>query len=71
MASLSELKAARIKKLERLGDFGMEAYPARVIKDMSLAEAKARFDDMEKSGQTFSLAGRIVAADKARYFLWF
>lgn len=61
MASLSELKAARIKKLERLGDFGMEAYPARVIKDMSLAEAKARFDDMEKSGQTFSLAGRIVA----------
>ncbi len=61
MASLSELKAARIKKLERLSDFGMEAYPARVIKDMSLAEAKARFDDMEKSGQTFSLAGRIVA----------
>ena len=37
----------------------MEAYPARADRDMTLKEAKARFDDL--GGKSLSLVGRVMA----------
>ncbi|MFA6095429.1 MAG: lysine--tRNA ligase [Candidatus Paceibacterota bacterium] len=61
MASLEEIRKARLSKLELLKSAGMEAYPAKVPRDMSLAEAKQSFALHEKSGKPFSLTGRVMA----------
>ena len=41
MASLEELKQTRLHKSELLKKAGMEAYPAKVPRTFSLAEARA------------------------------
>lgn len=67
MASLEELRAARLHKLRLLKNAGMDAYPVSVPRDFSLKEAKARFAEFEdgeggaRAGMTASLAGRIMA----------
>lgn len=61
MASLSELRAVRIEKLEKLKAFGMDAYPAHVDRDMSLADVKMRFAELERDGSAIALAGRILS----------
>lgn len=67
MASLEELKAARLHKMGLLKKAGMEAYPAKVPRDMSLSDAKKRFDEYEEgkdgtnAGKSVSLAGRVMA----------
>lgn len=61
MASLDEIRQARLKKLDALKAAGMDAYPAKVPRDMSLAEAKANFAALEKAGKPISLSGRVMA----------
>lgn len=61
MASLEELKATRLQKLNLLKKAGMEAYPVAVPRDMGLAEAKKGFSSIESSKKEVSLSGRIMA----------
>ncbi len=61
MASLEELKAIRLQKLDLLKKAGMEAYPAKVPRDMSLGDAKKDFASVESSKKETSLSGRIMA----------
>ena len=67
MASLEELRATRLNKLELLRKAGMETYPAKVPRDFSLKEARAKFAEFEegkggdKAGKPVSLTGRILA----------
>jgi len=67
MASLEELRAVRLQKLELLKAAGMEAYPSKVPRDFCLADSRKNFAEYEtdkgggKAGQTLSIAGRIMA----------
>ena len=61
MASLEEIKEARLKKLEILKDKGINPYPAKVPRDFSLVEVKKDFENLEKTEKSFSVAGRVMA----------
>ena len=61
MASLEELKATRLEKLEVLKKAGMNPYPSKVPRTFCLADAKFNFTEYEKEGKEVSLAGRIMA----------
>lgn len=61
MASLEELRNARLQKLELLKKAKMEPYPVSVPKDMSLSHAKERFSEVESSKKLVSIVGRIMA----------
>lgn len=61
MASIDEIRDARLKKLALLKERGINPYPAKVPRDFSLKELKETFVDKEKAGEPFSVAGRIMA----------
>jgi lysyl-tRNA synthetase class 2 len=61
MASLSELRAVRLEKLEKLKDFGMDAYPRSVARDHSLLEIRNQFEDLSESGTEVSVVGRVMS----------
>ncbi len=61
MASLDELKAIRIQKLELLKKAGMNPFPSKVPRSFCLGDAKAQFEVYEKSQEQVSLTGRIMA----------
>ncbi len=61
MASIEELRAERLTKLEKLASAGMDAYPARVARDYPLDYVRTEFTGLETSGKTFSIAGRVMA----------
>ncbi|MDB5259584.1 MAG: lysS [Candidatus Taylorbacteria bacterium] len=57
MASLEELRATRIEKLELLKKAGMNPFPAKVPRTTCLADAKANFAE----GKAYSVVGRVMA----------
>ena len=61
MSSLDEIRAARLKKLELLKSKGINPYPSKVPRDVSLADARTSFDALVKAGKELSVAGRIMA----------
>lgn len=61
MPSLEELKNTRLAKLKRLAEAGMDAYPSKVPRDVSISDAIARFAEFSKSEKQVSLAGRVLA----------
>jgi lysyl-tRNA synthetase class 2 len=61
MASLEEIREARLKKLDKLRQAGLDPYPAKVPRDFSVSEFKQTFEDLEGSGKEISLVGRIMA----------
>jgi lysyl-tRNA synthetase, class II len=61
MASLEEIRAARLQKLELLKKAGMDPYPAKVPRDMCLKDARANFAEFSKLNKSLSLTGRIMA----------
>lgn len=61
MASLEELRSTRLAKLDILKKYGMNPYPSKVPRTFCLADAKANFEEFEKSKKEISLAGRIMA----------
>ncbi len=61
MARLDEIRLSRLVKLELLKKAGMDAYPAKIPRDMCLLDARKNFTDFFKQNKTISLAGRIMA----------
>ncbi len=61
MASLDDIRDARLKKLALLKERGINPYPAKIPRDFSLAELKNTFAEKEASAESFSVAGRIMA----------
>lgn len=61
MASIEELRTARLAKLEILKKNGMNPYPSKVPRDFCLADAKNNFEEFKKNKTEVSLAGRIMA----------
>jgi len=61
MASLEELRATRLTKLELLKKAGIDAYPAKVPRTFCLADAKKNFSEYEAAKKEVSLAGRVMA----------
>ena len=61
MASLEEIKANRLNKLELLKKAGMEVYPSKVPHDFDLGKAKAEFSEIEMSKKEVSISGRVMA----------
>ncbi len=60
MASVEEIRAERLKKLELLKERGMHAYPARTKRDRSIADFLRDFTALEKSEEEATLAGRVM-----------
>ncbi|MEK7118227.1 MAG: amino acid--tRNA ligase-related protein, partial [Patescibacteria group bacterium] len=61
MASLEEIRSERLKKLEALLSRGIDPYPSKIARDMSLAEVHARFSEFEKKKNALAIVGRAMA----------
>lgn len=61
MASLDELRSVRLEKLNILKEFGMNPYPANVVRDFSLAQVASDFKKFESEGKSISIVGRIMS----------
>lgn len=61
MATLSELRAERIKKLELLRDAGMHAYPATTPAHITIAEAQAKFGTLIRGKKKVGIVGRVMS----------
>ena len=62
-AEVSEQKAVRLAKRDRLNELGLEAYPVALPITDTIPAVRARFGDLEAdatTGVTVGLAGRIV-----------
>ena len=62
-AEVSEQKAVRLAKRDRLNELGLEAYPVSLPITDTIPAVRARFGDLEAdatTGVTVGLAGRIV-----------
>lgn len=62
MASVQEIREERLKKLAALRARGIDPYPPKVPRDLSLADLRERFTQLERSGESLSVAGRVLAA---------
>ncbi len=60
MASLEEIRATRLEKLAKLTQAGMEPYPAHVERDYTLADVREKFASLSETGQTITIAGRVM-----------
>ena len=61
MASLEEIKSARLQKLEILKERGINPYPARVPRDFPISFFKTNFSAQVGSDASVSVAGRVMA----------
>src|SRR3989344_756268 len=61
MSSIDEIRDARIKKLELLKSKGVNPYPAKSNRELSLKEAINNFNALEKEGAPKWIAGRIMS----------
>lgn len=61
MSSIDELREIRLQKVELLRDAGMDPYPARVLRDMSLKELRDDFENLILEEKNINVAGRIMA----------
>src|SRR3989344_4505906 len=61
MASIDEIRSARLVKLNLLIDKGINPYPASTRRDKDLGEAAEEFVELEKSGRSVVLAGRVMS----------
>lgn len=61
MSSLHELRDIRIGKMQKLIEAGMDPYPASVARTISIPELRDSFEEKEKEGGEYSIAGRIMA----------
>ncbi|HUO56469.1 MAG TPA: OB-fold nucleic acid binding domain-containing protein, partial [Candidatus Paceibacterota bacterium] len=59
--SEADIRAERLKKLEKLQAAGIEAYPVSVERDYSISEVLERFETLETDAASFSIVGRIMA----------
>lgn len=61
MASLDEIKAGRLQKLEILKENGINPYPSKVPRDFDVSFLKDNFDAKSSEGNPISVAGRVMA----------
>ena len=61
MASIEELRIARLQKLHRLQEVGMDPYPADIARDYPLNVVKDEFEGLVAEGKEYSIAGRVMA----------
>lgn len=61
MASLEEIRQARLAKLKLLTDKGINPYPVSAHPDHDLKEVSERFEDLAAAGDPVTLAGRILS----------
>ena len=61
MSSGDEIRDERLKKLEKLAEAGMEAYPASTVRDASNADFLDTFEERETSGDMATLGGRVMS----------
>lgn len=61
MATLSELRAVRMEKLQKLTDFGMNSFPAEVPRTHTLATIRSEFADLMDAGKMVSVTGRVMS----------
>jgi lysyl-tRNA synthetase class 2 len=62
MASIDELRAERVKKLEALTAFGQQAYPSASSRTHELVDTITDFDSLEKSQQEIVVNGRVMTS---------
>ncbi|MEZ0208643.1 MAG: OB-fold nucleic acid binding domain-containing protein, partial [Candidatus Paceibacterota bacterium] len=62
MASIAELRAERLKKLQALEASGKVAYPAVSRRTHELGEVVRKFKDLESSGAQVIVSGRVMVA---------
>jgi lysyl-tRNA synthetase, class II len=60
MASIDDIRAERLKKLNLLSEKGIDPYPAVTSRDLKNAEAVEKFDALTEKGP-FTMAGRILS----------
>ena len=58
---IDEIINERIKKLKLLREAGIDAYPARVKRSLSIYDALKNFSKLSKSKKKISIAGRIMS----------
>lgn len=61
MASLEEIRAERLRKLELLKEKGMNPYPIVTKRSLSVAEALDSFAKFSTANKKITLAGRVMA----------
>lgn len=61
MASLEEIRAARLEKLKLLEEKGINPYPTTTHRDYTNKEVVEKFEEIEKSGKSIFLVGRIMS----------
>lgn len=61
MSSLDEIRQARIAKLEKLIDAGIDPFPANVNQDYELQELSENFSKLSKPKKQISVVGRIMS----------
>ena len=61
MAALDEIRESRLQKLARLREAGMDPYPARISRDLSLKDLRENFDSKQSASEKVTVAGRIMA----------
>jgi len=61
MASLEEIRATRLEKLKLLEEKGINPYPTTSHRDFSNKEVVKKFEEIEKSGKSIFLVGRIMS----------
>lgn len=62
MASIEELRDARLEKIKLLKEAGMDPYPASIPRDFSIAEVKNSFAEIlpQSEERNISIAGRVM-----------
>ncbi len=60
MASIEELREARIAKIEKLREVGMDPYTAESFRTHTIAESIVGFDILEQSKSEITLDGRVL-----------
>lgn len=60
MASLEELREARITKIEKLKEAGMDPYTAESFRNATIAEATSGFEMLESVQKDIALGGRVL-----------
>jgi lysyl-tRNA synthetase class 2 len=61
MASLEEIREARLKKLQKLREVGVDPYPAKTERNFEIGQLINEFENLQKENKTVTIAGRIMA----------
>lgn len=61
MSSLDEIRQARLNKLEKLKEKGVDPYPAETGRDFEIGQLVADFEKLQKENRSATIAGRVMA----------